>query len=88
MKKLKTPHLVTVTIFTTITVVFWIFYSVYLVLTTKPSTDVPAIILEPIDPSLDTASLEQIEKRIFFEEGEVPIQILTPTLPPPAPESI
>ena len=89
MRKLKAPRLVTVAIITTITIIFWIFISVYTILTTKAPVTVPPEILEPIDPSLDIGILDQLEKKGFIEEGEVPINISTPTPTlAPAPTSI
>lgn len=86
MKKRKTPNLVTIAILTTITVVFWVFFSVYRVFTDQPSYDVPAEILEPVSPTLDTGLIDKIQSRIFFSEGEVvtQIQIASPTATPTA----
>ena len=84
MKKRKTPNLVTIAILTTITVVFWVFFSVYRVFTDVPSYAVPAEILEPVSPTLDASLIDKIESRIFFSEGEVvtQIQISSPTATP------
>ena len=84
MRKRKTPNLVTIAILTTITVVFWVFFSVYRVFTDEPSFNVPAEILEPVSPTLDTSLIDKIESRIFFSEGEVvtQIQIASPTATP------
>lgn len=89
MTKVRAPRLVTVAIMTTITIIFWVFFGVYNVLVSKPPVDVPPEILEPLDPTLDTEALGQIEQRVFFEEDEIekfaaqttPAQIstLTPT---------
>ena len=69
MRKPKPPKLVTIAITTTITIIFWIFLTLYRVLTTKPAPSVDPALLEPIDSSLDTVSLENMKGRIFFEEG-------------------
>lgn len=84
MKNPKAPRLVTVAILTTITVVFWVFLSVYRVLTTKPEPNVPPEILAPINPNLDKQTLETLSDRVFFEEGEVtlPAPLPTATLTP------
>lgn len=71
MKKTKTPNLVTLVVLTTITVLFWVFFSLYRVFTDEPSYDVPAEILEPVSPTLDSSLIDKIESRIFFREGEV-----------------
>lgn len=54
---------------TTITIIFWIFLTLYRVLTTKPAPSVDPKLLEPINATLDIQSLEKINSRIFFEEG-------------------
>jgi hypothetical protein len=78
MKKPKAPKLVTVAIFTTITIVAWIFFSVYRILTNEPPVTVSEKILAPINPQLDTKSLDRLDERIYFEEGEV-VALPTPT---------
>jgi len=94
MRKPKAPRLVTVAIFTTITIVFGVFLSLYRVLTTTPAPNVPDEILAPISPNLDTNALKSLPNRVFFEEGEVqplefsatfPVEVseaLTPTETP------
>lgn len=92
MKKPKAPQLVTVAIFTTITVIFWVFLSVYRVLTKASPPEVPAEILAPISPNLDINALNNLEGRVFFEETEVifpgpssqtiPSPTFSPTLEP------
>lgn len=71
MKKTKTPNLITILVLTTLTVIFWVFFSVYRVFTDEPSLNVPAEILEPVSPILDSSLIDKIESRIFFREGEV-----------------
>jgi hypothetical protein len=85
MKKLKPPRLVTVAILTTITIVFWVFYSLYGILTSDSLQKVPSEILAPIDPTLDTRALDKLPGRIFFEEGEV--KVFTAPLESESPES-
>lgn len=87
MKKPKAPRLVTVAIFTTVTVLFWIFFSVYNVLVTRPESKVSPELLEPVNPTLDVNSLEMIEKRVYFERGEVTAPIIEAApVTSPAPE--
>jgi hypothetical protein len=86
MKKPKAPRLLTVAIFTTITIIFWVFFSVYTVLTTEPPINVPSELLIPISSELDLQALDKLTKRVFIEEGEVPIQPLPPSpIPTPTP---
>jgi len=80
MKNLKVPAFVTVLILTTITLVFWVFFSVYRVFTKASPLNVPANIMEPLNPNLDKNTLDLLQGRTYFEEGAVPIiPILTPT---------
>jgi len=51
--------------------VFWVFFGLYGVLTKKPEVDVPTNLLDPINPTLDTTVLNQIQNRLYFEEGQV-----------------
>lgn len=69
MRKPNPPKLVTVALTTTITIVFWIFFTLYKVLTTAQEPSVSEKLLEPILPQLDTESLTKINDRVFFEEG-------------------
>lgn len=84
MEKIRAPRLVTVAIMTTITIIFWVFFGVYSVLTTKPPVDVPPEILEPISPELNTEALGKIEQRVFFEEGEIE-ELVVKVTPKPSP---
>ena len=70
MKTPNPPSTVTIAILTTITIVFWIFYGVYQLLTSTPSTDVPDLLLAPIEPTLDTQTLNQLPSKIYFEKHE------------------
>ena len=85
MKKPPAPRLVTVAIFTTITVIFWIFFSVYTILTKEADIKVPPELLEPIDPTLDIESLQSISERVHFEESDVVSPIITVSTPTPEP---
>lgn len=77
MKKPPTPKLVTVAIFTTVTIVFWVFFSVYRILISNPDINIPKEILEPMDTTLDTKTLEGLPNRSFTEEGqEKPLPII------------
>lgn len=75
MKKQKAPRLVTVAILTTVTLIFWVFFSLYNVLTSKPPNNIDPKLLEPLNPSLDRDTLGKLENRIFFEERDVDFTI-------------
>src|SRR4030043_2226379 len=90
------PKQVTVTIFTTITIIFWIFLGIYRILTSTLPPEIDTKLLEPINPQLDEKILNNLEEKIFFEEGQVefpyvsekiipkliPTPILTKTISP------
>jgi len=80
MKK-KAPRLVIVATITTITLVFWIFYGLYNIIKTTPAPVVPEELVKPISPNLDTKTLDSISDRVYFEEGERPLNLIpTPTV--------
>jgi hypothetical protein len=60
-----------VTIFTTITIVFWVFFTLYNILTGDPDLKIDPALLEPISPTLDTQTLSEVENRAFFGENDV-----------------
>lgn len=76
MKQQRVPSLISIAILTTITIIFWVVFSVYRVLTSKPSPNIPENILEPLNPTLDEGIIAKIQKRTFFGEG----QITTPSI--------
>ncbi|KKR11687.1 MAG: hypothetical protein UT39_C0004G0046 [Candidatus Woesebacteria bacterium GW2011_GWA1_39_21] len=69
MRKQKTPALVNLAIYTTITVFLWIFFDVYRSLKKAPVLNIDSKILEPIDPNLDTNLLQEIESATFFDQS-------------------
>jgi hypothetical protein len=73
-------------LFTTITVIFWVFFSVYSILSQTPDIKVPPELLEPIDPTLNIESLNEISRRVHFEESDVTSPIIN-TTPTPQPET-
>ena len=75
MKEDKAPSFIKFGILTIITIVSWIFFNVYRILSAKPAPNVPDFVLSSFSPTLETEKITAIEERIFFEEGEV----LTPT---------
>ena|SRR3989344_4838269 len=83
MKEDKTPSYIRVGILTVITTISWIFFSAYRTLTAKPAPNVPAKVLAPFNPTLDTEKISQIEGRAFYEEGQV--QSLNLATPSPTP---
>ena len=70
MKKPPAPKLVTVAILTTITVIFWVFFSVYEIITSQEKLTIPQELMNPIDPNLDLETLEKLPLKYFVEEGQ------------------
>lgn len=87
MRKPPTPTVVTMVVFTTVTVVLWIFISVYNILIKKVDVDVPEKLLTPIDTSLDTNALQKISEKDFYEEGQEKPFDVEPQFIPPQPEA-
>lgn len=71
MKNPKPPNIVIVGIITVLTIVLWIIFGVYKLVTTPQDVDVPSNILSPVSPTLDQGGLSSLQQRIFFSEGEL-----------------
>lgn len=84
MKSQKTPSFVVIGILTVITILFWIGFSVYRIFSKPESIETSKEILEPISPSLDTQTLDKVAQRIFFNEGEVPQNLILVPSPTPS----
>ncbi len=80
MRRPTPPNTITIIILTTITIIFWVFFSVYRILTTQAEQPVPPEVLEPINPTLDTATLDALEGKLLFTNSELTeIVVATPT---------
>lgn len=71
MKKLKTPTAVTTAVLTLITIFFWAGFEIYRAITAKPIPVVPAAVINPLDPTIDTKTLDNISQRLFFNENQI-----------------
>ncbi|HWA52236.1 MAG TPA: hypothetical protein VG895_04230 [Patescibacteria group bacterium] len=91
--KAKKPGILITAILTLITVIFWTGFEVYHSLTTKPVPPVPQAIINPLDPTLDTKSLDAIQARNYLTDDQIgnteavsetgtPIPSLTPSPTP------
>lgn len=85
MKKLKTPTAVTTAVLTLITIFFWAGFEVYRTLTVKPAPTVPTAIVNPLDPTLDTKTLDTLPQRLFLEDSQIGNTTLTAVTPSPVP---
>lgn len=72
MKKNKLPKPITILILTLLTVLLWVGLSIYRTITVKPPTDIPNNISDPINPTLDTNVISNIESAIFIPDSEIP----------------
>ncbi len=88
MKKQKAPRLVTVAVFTTITLIFWVFMSLYEIITSTPDIEVDPELLKPIDPTLDQEALVRLDNRLYFEEGQTHSPSVIKEVPEPTQEII
>lgn len=95
MKKAKVPSLVAVMILTLITISFWIIFSVVRIFQKETSPSLSPEILNPLNSNYDKTVVDKIEKRIYFDKGQVfevaqpspvPTDIPAPS-PEPSPES-
>lgn len=71
MKKTKTPNLVTVAVFTTITVIGWIVFGVVGIFTDKSApANIPPALLAPVNPALDEKAVDKIKKTVYFDNEQ------------------
>jgi hypothetical protein len=75
-KQNSVPNIVYLAILTAITVIFWIFFSVYRVFSNEPTPSVDTSIMEPLSPVFSLETMDQIGQRVYFKEGEIPQTII------------
>jgi hypothetical protein len=80
MRKQKTPALVNLAIYTTITVFLWIFFDVYRALKKAPVLDIDNKTLEPVNPNLDKNLLDEIYQSVYYDKSSLENYIYIPTL--------
>lgn len=66
----KQPKFVTLTVLTTVTIVSWVFYSLYGVLVKAPEITAPRELMVPFEVTLDNETLSRLESRIYFTENQ------------------
>jgi len=86
MKKYKVPKFITILILTLITIIIWVGFEVYGNLTKSEEVAVADEIIEPITPTLDEETLQDVDQRLFFEENEISDAVTT-TIPEATEES-
>lgn len=71
MKKTKIPSLVTIAVFTTITVICWIAFDVIRIFTNKPAlVNISPELLAPVNPTLDKDAVDKIRETIYFDKEQ------------------
>lgn len=65
MKTEKLPGIIIIFILTAITIVFWVSFRIYVTVSNKTPVTVSEEILSPVDPKLDTETINQMEERIY-----------------------
>lgn len=71
MKKTKIPNIVAVMILTVVTISVWIVFSVVRIFQMEPTPSLPPEILNPLNSDYDKTAVDKIEKRLYFEQGQV-----------------
>jgi len=82
-KERKLPSIVTLAILTSVTAVFWLFFSAFRTFTKKGKVEVPFEILAPLNSQLDQKALEILDSRYYIEENQIPDTTII--IPPPTP---
>jgi len=86
MRRKKTPALVNIAIYTTITIFLWIFFDVYRALKKAPVLDIDNKILEPVNPTLDRNLLDEVYKSIYYDKSK--LETFEEIVPSPSPNPI
>lgn len=85
MKKLKPPRIVTILVITTVTVVLWVFFTVYRILTSENPVVIEPNLLEKLNPTLDTETLTGLENKLYYDQDAIVVPQFSPT---PTPEEL
>lgn len=67
----KFPFSVQLVILTLITVFIWIGMDIYRTLTDRTSPSVPQEILTPVNPEINTQTLDLLKERLYLIDGEI-----------------
>ena len=93
---IKLPSLVIIAILTTLTIVFWVFFSVFRVFSVKPTPSIAPEIMAPLDPTLNTQVIDQMESRTYYTSDQIVLPAIVPdtsevilatTNPSPSPDT-
>jgi len=67
MEQRKPSGILLLGVITTITVFIWISFEVYQILNKRSLEEIPAAVLAPLSPVLDTKALRELESKKYFE---------------------
>ncbi len=81
MNKNKLPSTILILILTLFTVIFWVLFSIYRAITVKPVPTVPDQVSASLNPTLDQNSINKIESNIFFNDSQIPDNVLIAPTP-------
>ena len=81
MNKGKKPFIINLLIFTVITIVIWIMYSIYIAISSPAVINVPESALQSFDPTLDVEGLTKLQQSIYLSEEELEESVTTITIP-------
>ena len=85
MKNIKAPRLVIIASLTLATVVIWIVFGIIRIVTAPDEVNVPQELMEPLNPTLDTEILSNLESRTHLSEQDLGAIVIQPV---PTPEPI
>ncbi len=70
-EKTNLPVPVTILVLTLITAVFWIVFEVIRTFIKEPAPSVPKEVLLPLNPTLDTDLLTNLQQRLYLSDQEI-----------------
>jgi hypothetical protein len=80
MDKNKVPKIVPLFLLTTVTIVIWASFDIYLNFKKSAPAVVPEDIIAAIDPKLDTTTLNSLAGRYYLNDEEIPETIFEPAI--------
>lgn len=82
--KTKLPSLITILVLTVLTSIVWISLGVYRALTAEPSPSVPEEVSQPLTPTLDINTINDIKSKQFIDPNLIPTTVITISTPLPS----
>lgn len=77
MNKPKPPSIIPLLVLTLIMVVMWVSFDIYRSFQKPTDVHVPESVLQPLTPTLDQTTVDQIEKRIYLDDSQIPDSVAT-----------